>query len=100
MKIVNLSPEDRALEEVRRGELGQQVLNNELFKEYMITARGDLLLAMENTKFKESEERDEIWRKLQTLNKLEQHFTRAMQTGIMGSQELSRLQKFKNLMRR
>ncbi len=100
MKPTNLNPEDKALEEVRRGELGQQVLNNELFKEYMIVARGNLILKMENTKFKERDERDEIWRQLQTLNKLEQHFTRALQTGIMGASELTKLQKLKQIIRR
>lgn len=35
----NKEAEEIALEQVRRGELGRQVLENELFKEYFIKAR-------------------------------------------------------------
>jgi hypothetical protein len=91
----NKEAEEIALEQVRRGELGRQVLENELFKEYFIKARGDLLLRFEKTKANEIDERDEIWREVQVLNKFEKSFTRAMETGKIGKATLTKLQKFK-----
>ena len=93
MELVN--QRDQAEKDIEVGEWGRQVLNNPLYKEFMVAARADLFGKLESSKFKEHEERNEIWRKLQTLKKFEHYFVSAMQTGQMGEQALSRLDKLK-----
>ena len=99
MKLIKPDPREQAEREAVAGSYASQVLGNPLYKEFMIAARADLFSKLENTKFKNRDERDEIWRKLQTLKNFEHWFVTSMQTGKMGEQKLSMLDKAKKRLR-
>lgn len=66
-----------------------QVLNNVEYQKAFIAIKAHLLSEFENTKFKQQEERDEVWRKLQSLNFIERQLTEVMQTGKIAEQTLT-----------
>ena len=84
-----MSPED----EVRRGNLASQVLSNPVYTEAMLVMRAELVDKFQKTRFKERDERDELWRKLQTLEGIESYINRVMTTGKLGNQTQSLLNK-------
>lgn len=61
----------------------QQLLDNPVFKEVFMVLEEDLMNRMKRTKFKEKDERDEIWRKLQTMEQIKQIINRYVTTGKM-----------------
>lgn len=83
----------RLKEDTGRGNQAQLILDNPLFVEALIMMRGELIAKFEQTKFRDKEERDEIWRKLQTVGWFESYLTRIMQTGKLAEQTM--LQKAK-----
>ena len=95
MNIAEFDKEKRATEEVSRGRLAEQVISNPIFREAFVIIRADLMLKFEQSTFKQADERDEIWRRLNNLNKLEQLIKEVMLTGEMGKKTLSLLDKFK-----
>ncbi len=59
--------EDR-LTKISAGIEAQSLLNNEIFDCAVREVRGDLLETFAASRFEQSEERDEIWRKLQAID--------------------------------
>ena len=49
----------------------------------------------EQTNFKQGEEREEIWRQIQTVKRFESYFKQVLETGKLGRQTLGLLDKFK-----
>ena len=90
-----MTNEEKAHIEARRGDLARQVLESELYCEAMLAIRGELMHKFEKTKFKEVDEREEIWRRIQTVNWFETYFKQVMETGKLGRQTLGLLDKFK-----
>ena len=58
-----------------------KVLNNAEYQNAFMMIKAHLLSEFEGTKFKQHEERDEVWRKIQSLNFIEGQLTEVMQTG-------------------
>lgn len=69
-------------EKIRANE-AQQLLDNRMLKEALTAIRADCFEKFQKTKFKENAERDELWRKLQTIDWFETHLTRIVTTGKM-----------------
>ena len=92
----------RLEESIRRGKLAESVLENPIYKESLIAIRGELLAQFERTKYKDADDRDEIWRKYQSINWLESHIERIMKHGIVAEKTLMQMAKEKvhNLFRR
>ena len=67
--------------EVNRGELARQVTDNPVYREAFIMMNAQLMSDFQDTKFKQQDERDEIWRKMQTLNRFESFFEQLMENG-------------------
>lgn len=80
--------------DVSRGVRAEAILEDPLVVEAMVMIRGALLSQFEQTKFGDTKERDEIWRKLQVCGWFEDHFKRVMQTGRMAEKSL--LEKVKS----
>lgn len=75
-------------EEVARGREAQTVLNNSIYRESLLLLRGQLMDQFQSTKFDQSAERDEIWRRMQTIDWFERQLSSVMQTGQLGEQSL------------
>lgn len=81
--------------EINRGERAKQVIDNKLFKEAFTMLKAELYNGFINTKFKDSDERDEIWRKQQAVDYVESYLTEVMETGEIARKGL--LQKIKRV---
>ena len=68
-------------EEISRGDQAKHVLNNAIFIEAMMILRGQAMEAFQKTKFDQNEERNEIWRQLNTIDWLERQLKSVMETG-------------------
>lgn len=77
----------------QRGGLAKQVIDNPIYQEALIVIKADLMRRFEGTKFKDSEERDEIWRTMSNLNSLSETIEDVMVTGQMAEETLSFYQK-------
>lgn len=75
-------------EQAGRGAEARAILDSPIYQEAMIALRGELLGLFEQTKFKDHEERDEIWRKLQIASWFESYLSRIMTTGKLAEQSL------------
>lgn len=80
-------------EEINRGERAKQVLENELYKEAFAKLREQLIQGFEQTNFKQSDERDEIWRKLQSANFVQDYLEEVMETGKIARETLAQKAK-------
>lgn len=74
--------------DVELGAEANSLLSNELFKMAFISIKADLVNGFEDTSSDQSSERDEIWRKLQSLNWLQDKLTNWVQSGKMSAKEL------------
>jgi hypothetical protein len=74
---------------VNRGMQADAVVNNPVFMESMLHIRAELMRAFEQTKFSQNVERDEIWRKLQTMAWFEAHIVRVMKNGEVAQKTLA-----------
>jgi hypothetical protein len=91
-----MSKQEKATEEVQRGELARQILDNPIYQESLISIRGELMHKFEQTSFKDSDTREEIWRQIQTVKRFELYIKQVLETGKLGRQTLGLLDKFKN----
>jgi len=80
-------------QEVNRGERAKQVLHNELYKEAFTALRASLYDGFCHTKFKDSDERDEIWRKQQAVDFIENYLQEVMETGEIARASLAQRAK-------
>ncbi|MBL4753783.1 MAG: hypothetical protein JKY52_09360 [Flavobacteriales bacterium] len=68
-------------QELVRGDQASAVLNNPIYQEAFVMIRARLMEEFQKTKFKENDERNEIWRKMQTVEWVDKHFKQVMQSG-------------------
>lgn len=91
-----MNQQEKASKEMQRGEDARQILDSPLYQEALIAIRGELMHKFEQTKFKQGEEREEIWRQIQTVKRFESYFQQVLETGKLGRQTLGLLDKFKH----
>lgn len=85
----------QASEDIKRAELARQVLNNPIFQESFSLFREACMTRFAKTKFEESKEREEIWRKLQTLDFVENNLRSLIETGEFARETISFLERAK-----
>lgn len=91
-----MSDEKERLEQsIKRGRLAESVLENPIYKEAMIAIRGELLAQFERTRYRDSDDRDEIWRKYQTVDWVEARLSRVMKHGVVAEKTLLQMAKEK-----
>ncbi len=90
-----MNRDDALQREKNRGVLARQVLDNEIYREAFGVLRAQLIDGFTQTKFKDSDERDEIWRKMQTVDYIEGHLKEVMETGKIAEATLA--QKIKKV---
>ena len=79
--------------EVLRAQSAEAVLNNSEFKRFFDEYRGDLFRKIMESKGDEIDKREEFYRQLKSLGIMEANLTRAINTGKMARDEMTRLQK-------
>lgn len=77
-----------------RAAKARQVVDNVEYRRAIMTMKADLISKFEKTKFKETDERDEIWRKIQAINWLDKTLEHVMRTGQLAEKTL--LQRIKD----
>lgn len=70
---------DRA--ELIRGNQAAEVLNNPIYQEAFVAIRAQLMGEFQSTKFRQSKQRDEVWRQMQTVEKMQKHLEKVMRSG-------------------
>lgn len=83
-----MTDEARLKEQIAQGQDADQWLNHTLYRHVITLIKAELLEAFEKTKFKDSAERDEIWRKLQSLNSITQRMERMVRDGEQANRTL------------
>ena len=80
--------EEQLSEEIKFAQMGQQVLNNEAFKQALITRKAQIFDVFCNTKQDQADVREEAWRTMQNLKALETYFNQLLATGKMAEMGL------------
>jgi hypothetical protein len=83
--------------EAARGRLAREVLENCVYKEAYVMLRAKLFEEFKKTKFRDNDERDEIWRKLQVVDYIEDSLAKVMQSGKVA--EATLLEKTKKVLK-
>ncbi len=83
-----MKDETRLKEIIAAGKDADQWLNHPQYRHVVTLIKAELLEAFEKTKFKDSAERDEIWRKLQSLNSITQRMERMVRDGEQANRTL------------
>lgn len=86
--------DEKLKELIRDGQEAERVINSPAYKKAYVLIKSDLLSKFESTRYDERNDRDEIWRKIQTLNWLEQEMQRIMRDGEVANKTL--LQRIKD----
>jgi hypothetical protein len=68
--------------------LGQQVINNEAYKQAMTLRKAQIFETFCNTKQDQPDVREEAWRTMKNMNALEDYFRILLETGKMADQTL------------
>jgi len=66
---------------IQRANRADELLNDPLIQEFIITLRGDLLNKFESTKLDNEKERLDAWQQSQVLNKFLDKFTKTIKDG-------------------
>lgn len=88
-----MSDDAKLKDRIDYGNHAEDLLNNPCYRDFKIQMRANLLTTFEATKFKDKEDRDEIWRKFQTLAWLEKSLERFARDGRIANETL--LEKIK-----
>ena len=75
-------------QEIQQGELARQALENPVLKKAFQDYREHLFNLFKTTRFKDSEDRDEIWRKMQCVDVVENDLKQIIETGQLARQTL------------
>jgi hypothetical protein len=76
-----VSDEIKLKEKISRGQQADQWLNHPLFRSAITEIKADLFSTFEKSKFKDTDDREEIWRKIQSLNAIVARMERHIRDG-------------------
>jgi hypothetical protein len=82
---------------VQKAQRADQLLNDPLIQEFIVTMRGDLLNKFENTELDNDKERKDAWQQSQVLNKFLTKFTKSIKDGKQAN--LTLMERAKNHLR-
>lgn len=86
--------EEKLKEIIARGKNADEWLNHPEFRHVVTLIKAQLVGEFEKTKFKDSDEREEIWRKLQSINAIQSMMKRTIRDARKAEETL--LQRIKN----
>ena len=82
-------------EQVREGQEALKLMDNAQFSMAVTAIKASLIETFEYTQFKDRDDREEIWRKLQSLNAITDQLQYVIDTGRMAEKTL--LEKIKDI---
>lgn len=85
--------EDHLKQEAKFGQMGQQVVNNEAYKQAFTIREAHLFEVFCNTGKDQADIREEAWRTMQNLKALRSYFDEVLTTGKMATTQLEQLDK-------
>lgn len=85
--------EEQLKRESEFAKIGQQVINNEAFKQAMAIRKAQIFEIFCLTSQDQADVREEAWRTMRNMEALEEFFNRALTTGNMADQQLEQLKK-------
>jgi len=88
---------DKDQNELNRGRQASDLLNNPIYQEAFVVIKANLMTEFQKTKFRESKKRDEVWRKMQTVDWMEKHIKSVVNSGRIA--ELNIADKSRNKIR-
>ena len=92
-----MTEELKLKEVIATGKGADEWLNHPQFRHVVTLIKAELVSQFESTKFKDTAERDEIWRKLQSLNGIVNRMERLIRDGKTA--EKTWLERFKDKIR-
>jgi hypothetical protein len=92
---MNKEKEETLVEQVRLAEMGQQVVNNEAYKQALIARKAHLFEVFCSTSQDQSDVREEAWRTMQNLKALEVYFQQVITSGKLSEEHLELLRNGK-----
>lgn len=88
-----MNEEERLKDVIAQGKDANSWLNHPVYKNVIALRKASLINQFEKTRYKDSEERDEIWRKLQALNSITSDFEKMIRDAKTAESKLSKLIK-------
>ena len=82
---------DKSLDEIKRGEQAQRILDNEVYKEAFTAVKNNIIDAMQRSPLSDEVTHNRLVIALQTLNQIEKALTGIMQTGKMAQIQVNDL---------
>lgn len=87
--------EEHLKRESEFAKMGQQVVNNEAFKQAIMTRKAQIFEIFCNTTHEQADIREEAWRTMKNMDALEDFLIQALTTGKMADQQLDEINKNK-----
>jgi hypothetical protein len=84
---------DKSLEEIKRGEQAEKILNNEVYKEAFASVKEHIIDAMQTSPLSDDVTHNRLVIALQVLNQIEKSMTDIMQTGKMAKIQVNQVVK-------
>jgi len=84
-------------EEVQRGRLAEQVLDNPIYREAVMAAKADLFDQWASAKWFQARKMKELWRMYRAVEAIESKIEKVMKTGKMGKQTIDHRNKLKKV---
>lgn len=88
---MNTEQKNKAHNSISRAERARQVMQDPMLKEALTAMKADNYNKFMNTTFDQREERDELWRKAQTMQKFEVYLESVMTDGKISQLTLDKL---------
>lgn len=79
---------NQANQEISRAERARQLMQDEMLQEALTAIKGEIYAKFQRTKYDETEQRDELWRKTQAINAFESYLERVMSDGLVALKTL------------
>ena len=83
--------------QVQKAQRADELLNDPIIQEFIITLRGDLLNRFESTELSDEKTRQDAWQQSQVLNKFLDKFTKTIKDGK--NAKLTLMERAKNHLR-
>lgn len=84
-------------QEISRGVLAQQILDNPIYSEAVIATKAALFDEWASTKWYQHKKRQEIWRMYRAAEGIEDRIRKVMVTGKLGRQSLDNRDRLKKV---
>lgn len=78
----------QAKNDIIRAERAKQLMADEMLQEALTAIKGEIYSKFQQTKYDETNERDELWRKTQAITAFESYLERVMVSGSIAHETL------------